>query len=274
MDIKDEWAALKSEWRDAYDAYKEKANQLDAEIRSLKNEIDENITAANTIRSDFQTDGLIDKLTAALQWFKPEFKDESVQDFTIEFRRAVPEFELEYTAYHLMDKPPKIGKRKKLEEKRTEFAGEQNSFHNDIQKRKDARNLFHSVRRITRIYYQLLNQMHATIRRLILPELHWVHTFLYADAIAHVIRVGDDPQTAYLQPKPIASYANSRYRIHYTFIQNTFMLQRLMADFYHKGYVSRLIQQDTLSEGEIEAFEKKASGIYDTLHKIDTTAVM
>ena len=274
MDIKDEWNALRTEWLDEYEKYQKQAEQIVVDIENIKKQIDANITQSNKIRSDFETDGLIDKLTQALQWFNPNFKNESIQDFTIEFQRAVPQFDLICSDSDMMCKMPKLGKKKKLEECRTKFAAQKNDFQNNLQERADEYHCFQAVQRITRMYFELLNQLHATIRHSILPELHWVHTFLYADAIARVIRDGQDPQTVVLKPRKIKEFAQGRYSTHYVFVNNTFILQRLMADFYHKGNVTKLIWQKKISDADLNGFEQKVKEIYKRLDGIKSTAVM
>ena len=154
-----------------------------------------------------------------------------------------------------------------VENKESEYIKDLKSKNNNISSLKDAIE-------IAKIYRSIIVTVKDTISEKIIPELDFIRSFLYADAIRELVLEGESLETNSIEPCNIAEYKGTKQDIHYQFIKNTFDFYRISTQFFKKTVLTDILEDRVVTEQEKADFNEQVQLIKNQINSLEDMKVV
>ena len=154
-----------------------------------------------------------------------------------------------------------------VENKESEYIKDLKSKNNNISSLKDAIE-------IAKIYRSIIVTVKDTISEKIIPELDFIRSFLYADAIRELVLEGESLETNSIEPCNIAEYKGTKQDIHYQFIKNTFDFYRISTQFFKKTVLTVFLEDRVVTEQEKADFNEQVQLIKNQINSLEDMKVV
>ena len=153
-----------------------------------------------------------------------------------------------------------------VETKKSEYERDLNKKRNMVSDLKDAVE-------IDKIYRSIIVTVKDTISEKIIPELDFIRSFLYADAIRELV-LEDDNLDHDIEPCNIAEYKGTKQDIHYQFIKNTFDFYRISTQFFKKAVLTDILEDRVVTEQEKADFNEQVQLIKNQINSLEDMKVV
>lgn len=154
-----------------------------------------------------------------------------------------------------------------VETKKSEYERDLNKKRNMVSDLKDAVE-------IAKIYRSIIVTVKDTISEKIIPELDFIRSFLYADAIRELVLEGESLETDSIEPCNIAEYKGTKQDIHYQFIKNAFDFYRISTQFFKKPILTDILEDRVVTEQEKADFNEQVQLIKNQISSLEDMKVV
>lgn len=274
-----------------YNIYKEKATDLEKEYNDVGKKFDVIIGTINAERLSFRKEirelydflmlvggGLKDEKRISIFDFADESPAPSMEGDDIKRVGTTNTFKGESNGWLLLggsigltikkfkDRAAYENNLMAVETKAGEYVRDLNKKRNMVLALKDAVE-------IAKIYRSIIVTVKDTISEKIIPELDFIRSFLYADAIRELVLDGDDLDHD-IEPCNIAEYKGTKQDIHYQFIKNAFDFYRISTQFFKKTVLTDILEDRVVTEQEKADFNEQVQLIKNQISRLEDMKVV
>lgn len=300
MGIKEDFKKLEEKSEQDYNIYKEKAADLEKEYNDVEKKFDVIIGTINAERLSFRKE--IRALYDFLMLVGGSLKDEkriSIFDFADESPApSMGEDDIKKVENTNMYKKGSVGwgvlvgiglgaigvatkefirhNMNKAIYENCLMAAEtrKNEYERDLNKKQKMVSDLKDAVEIAKIYRSIIVIVKDTISEKIIPELDFIRSFLYADAIRELVLEGESLETDSIEPCNIAEYKGTKQDIHYQFIKNAFDFYRISTQFFKKPILTDILEDRVVTEQEKADFNEQVQLIKNQISSLEDMKVV
>lgn len=299
MGIKADFEKLEEKGEQDYNIYKEKAADLEKEYNDVEKKFDVIIGTINAERLSFRKE--IRALYDFLMLVGGSLKDEkriSIFDFADESPApSMEEDDIKKVENTNMYKKGSVGwgvlvgigfgaigvatkefirhnmNRAIYENCLMAVETRKNEYERDLNKKQNIVSDLKDAVEIAKIYRSIIVTVKDTISEKIIPELDFIRSFLYADAIRELV-LEDDNLDHDIEPCNISEYKGTKQDIHYQFIKNAFDFYRISTQFFKKPILTDILEDRVVTEQEKADFNEQVQLIKNQISRLEDMKVV
>lgn len=271
MGIKTDFSNLKNDYEKDYQKYKDDFEKKSQELEKSRNKLNTKIITINAKKADYS------KPIKQLYNFLKDFgnvSEISIFDFEFEdFNNSLPKIHERKNVNFSEDNITSISpfiipfmipfiipfiiskkNKEKYKEALKSVENQKIKFKKNLDDLENQLNFYETANKIVEIYFYCVDIIKSAIEEKIIPEMHGVKAFMYADSIQEKIASGEK-EIVIDELNDIKEYESTIYGKHYKFVMNTFGLYTLICEMFSKSILSDLLSEVYESD-KIEKEEK------------------
>lgn len=156
-----------------------------------------------------------------------------------------------------------------ITEKRSELDVMQMEWNKDIEERENYLDFCETAVEIANIYQNCVIIVKDAIEKQIIPELHGVRCFFYADAVREDILYNNEISSKNVRFNPYTEYKDTQYNKHYLFVKNTYDFYNTICKFFTRKILTDMFQDKTVIKERKEEIDEKVNEIKQQLVKVE-----